>query len=322
MVVWDRKKLKPELTVGEVPGTLYGLSRKGWIDQELFDAWFNSLFLKYAPLTRPIFLLMDGHSSHYCPDTVRMAPSHKVIMFALPPNTTHLTQPLDKGCFGPLKMHWRHVYQFMVDNPLKVNRFNFSKLFHSAWVSAMTSKNIMAGFKTTGVYPTDRKAILLPGAFKSSRPTLGERSGLKYIPLYDPSHSVSSPGKEVHFSDAELQRFEVRFENGYDLAHDNRYNLWLKNYSQLAFNISPDSPEIPSPTPPFSPSSEHDFPTDSEPSSSSDDGYTPLQANKVLSGALKYPSPVSKQRPEVGEKVTARVLTSIDSLRAMEEKEK
>jgi len=68
------------------------------------------------------------------------------------------------------------------------------------------------------------------------------------------------------------------------------------------------------------PLSEHDLPADSEPSSSSDDGYTLLQANKVLSGALKYPSPVSKQRPEVGEKVTARVLTSIDSLRAMEEK--
>lgn len=90
----------------------------------------------------------------------------------------------------------------------------------------------------------------------------------------------------------------------------------------MTFNISPDSPEIPSPTPLSSPSSEHDLPTDSEPSSSSDDGYTPLQVNKVLSGALKYPSPVSKQRPEVGEKVTARVLTSIDSLRAMEEKEK
>jgi len=119
----------------------------------------------------------------------------------------------------------------MVDNPLKVvNRFNFSKLFHSAWVSAMTSKNIMAGFKTTGGYPTDHKTIWLPGASKSSHPSLGEKSGLKFIPLYSHSHSVSSSGKEVYFSDAELQRFEVRIENGYDLAHDNQYNLWLKRY--------------------------------------------------------------------------------------------
>lgn len=111
-------------------------------------------FLKYAPLARPLLLLMDGHSSHYCPDTVRMAAKEQVIMFVLPPNTTHLMQPLDKGCFGPLKVHWKQAcHQFMVDNPLKVvSRFNFSELFHSAWVSAMTSKNIyiMGGFKTTG----------------------------------------------------------------------------------------------------------------------------------------------------------------------------
>ena len=210
IVIWDRKRLKPELTVGEVLGTLYGLSKKGWIDQELFDAWFNSLFWNTLRWHVPFFF--SWMDIRIIVQTLREWLRTTVIMFALPPNTTHLMQPLDKGCFGPLKIHWRRVcHQFMVDNPLKVvNCFNFSKLFHSAWVSAMTSNIIMAGFKTTWVYPTDCKAILLPGAFKSSHPSLGERSGLKFIPLYNPSHWVSSPGKEVHFSDAELQRFEVR----------------------------------------------------------------------------------------------------------------
>ncbi len=31
MVIWDRKTLAPELAVGEVPGTIHGLSSKGWI---------------------------------------------------------------------------------------------------------------------------------------------------------------------------------------------------------------------------------------------------------------------------------------------------
>ena len=75
----------------------------------------------------------------------------------------------------------------------------------------------MAGFKTTEVYPSDRKAISLPGASKSSRPSLGEKSGLKFIPLYSPSCSVSSPSQNANFSDDELQRFKVRFQNGYDL---------------------------------------------------------------------------------------------------------
>ena len=35
-VIFDRKVLNPELTTGEVPGTIYGLSDKGWINRELF----------------------------------------------------------------------------------------------------------------------------------------------------------------------------------------------------------------------------------------------------------------------------------------------
>ena len=41
MVIFDRKNLKPEWTLGEVPGTVYGLSSKGWSDSKLFDLWFN-----------------------------------------------------------------------------------------------------------------------------------------------------------------------------------------------------------------------------------------------------------------------------------------
>ena len=41
MVILDRKTLPPYFTEGEVPGTGYGLSTKGWIDQELFDGWFT-----------------------------------------------------------------------------------------------------------------------------------------------------------------------------------------------------------------------------------------------------------------------------------------
>ena len=54
-----------DYTVGEVPGTVYGLSKKGWIDGELLEMWFVRHFLVHAPPVRPILLVMDGHSSHY-----------------------------------------------------------------------------------------------------------------------------------------------------------------------------------------------------------------------------------------------------------------
>ena len=44
MVIWDRKSLSAELTKDEIPGTIYGLSDKGWIDHELFNIWFHNHF--------------------------------------------------------------------------------------------------------------------------------------------------------------------------------------------------------------------------------------------------------------------------------------
>ena len=79
MVVWDRQTLS---TISEVPGTIYGLSKKGWIDCELLNAWFINHLLHYAPTARPTLLMLDGHSSHYCPDTIKPAPKHQVIFFA------------------------------------------------------------------------------------------------------------------------------------------------------------------------------------------------------------------------------------------------
>lgn len=70
MVIWDRKTFSPELTVGEIPGTIYGLSSDGWMDQELFQIWFSNHFLQYASSIRP---LLDRHSSHFCPESIQFA---------------------------------------------------------------------------------------------------------------------------------------------------------------------------------------------------------------------------------------------------------
>ena len=103
LVIFDRKRLKPEHTVGEVSGTLYGLSKNGWIDSEIFEEWFEQLFLTHVPSVRPLHLLLDGHSSHYQPSLIRKAGKNGIIVFYLPPHTTHMSQPLDKTCFSPLK---------------------------------------------------------------------------------------------------------------------------------------------------------------------------------------------------------------------------
>ena len=59
-VIFDTATLNVAWTEGEVPGTTYGLSKKGWIDTELFYHWLQNHFLKYAVLARPLYYYLMG----------------------------------------------------------------------------------------------------------------------------------------------------------------------------------------------------------------------------------------------------------------------
>ena len=239
-VLFDRKCLRPAMCDGEVPGTMYGLSDSGWITSELFDLWFVHHFLPHAPAARPLLLLLDGHSSHYNPSVISKAAEEKVIIFCLPPHSSHETQPLDKGPFGPLKTSWKEVCRkFLADNPGKVvSRFTFSKLFGEAWMHSMTLKNIQAGFKCTGIYPLKRDMIV-PLVKDTTTSTLAQRTGLKFIPLYSPVRQQRRSAVPEFTQEEEL-RFQRRFEEGYDIDSDNRYNSW-KEMHQSSNDVNPEA---------------------------------------------------------------------------------
>ena len=97
-----------------------------------------------------------------------MVAKNGIMIFALPPNTTNLTQPLDKGVFGPFKNHWSRVcHDFTITHHgQKVKEYNFCQLFSKAWLESMTIGTIVGGFRTTGIHPLNRDAIQLPGETK------------------------------------------------------------------------------------------------------------------------------------------------------------
>ena len=68
-VIFKAKTLSPLWMKNGVPGTAYACSANGWIDTELFHLWFSTHFLKYAVSSRPLLLVLDGHSTHYQPET-------------------------------------------------------------------------------------------------------------------------------------------------------------------------------------------------------------------------------------------------------------
>ena len=274
MVIFDAQKLNPAWTEGEFPGTKYGLSKNGWINSELFEAWLSEHFLEHTVSSRPLLLLLDGHSTHYQPELLRVAKDHDVIMLCLPPHTTHESQPLDCGVFGPLKSHWSNVcHTYLQQNPGRImNRFQFSALFSKAWGTAVSPSNIIAGFRRCGVYPFNPSAISVPDVPDAnddeecseapSHHTLPSDIGINHpsthyvtsssssldmsqsVSKKDASNSVvdgasvcvapsisagSKPSVDV-FTPEQLRRFQIRYEEGFNVYTDPDYVKWLELY--------------------------------------------------------------------------------------------
>ena len=139
----------------------HALSSSEWVNSEIFNSWLHKHFLVYASPQHLLLLLLDGYSSPFEPSVVRSTTEEGVLIFCLPHHTTHLTQPLDKGCFGPLKMFWREKCQkFSSKYPGKVvRRHQLSALFGRTWLRSMTLSNIISGFCTTGICPFDQNAL-------------------------------------------------------------------------------------------------------------------------------------------------------------------
>ena len=219
MVIFKGERFNHEWSVGEVPDTLYGMSENGWIDQELFFYWFGNIFLKRIPSQRPVILLCDGHSSHYTPEVITRAATHGVVLFCIPPNTTHVSQPLDVSFFGPLKHHWTFVcHQFLSENPgASITKLNFSSLFSRAWYKAIKPENIINGFCKTGVCPFNEKAI-----------------EVNELPSFDADSMSCDPPlnkeSETVFTDEQIKLYEQRYENGYNVCIDNDYVSWMSIY--------------------------------------------------------------------------------------------
>lgn len=95
------------------PGTTYGVSQNGWMEEPLFFNWFNTVFVNHIEQKRinlktntTTLLLYDGHCSHISVQIIETTIKHNIILFKFPSHLTDKLQPLDKSVFGPLKTLW------------------------------------------------------------------------------------------------------------------------------------------------------------------------------------------------------------------------
>ena len=72
----------------------------------------------------------------------------------MPPHSSHILQPLDVGCFGPLKRAYGGEIEKRVRaGTTHISKEDFFPAFLAAFWQTITVQNVQAGFRGAGLVP-------------------------------------------------------------------------------------------------------------------------------------------------------------------------
>lgn len=177
-VCYKAEKLWSNWTENGPEGTRYNRSKSGWFDHNTFEDWFFSLALpRLKKQQGKKALIGDNLSSHVSLAVVKACEENDIKFIALPPNATHLLQPLDVAYFRPMKIQWRKVLGEWKQSPsgsrcATVPKDELPRLLKQLMTALAPDapQNLKSGFRKTGIYPLNKMEVLqrLPEAVLDS----------------------------------------------------------------------------------------------------------------------------------------------------------
>ncbi|KAJ8943861.1 hypothetical protein NQ314_009631 [Rhamnusium bicolor] len=110
-------------------------------------------------------LIGDNLSSHFTKEVLQLWKENNIGFVCLPPNATHLCQPLDVSFFGPMKNYWKQLLQEWKKcnpNTSSVENSVFPRLLKRLFdrMANTAQKNAKQGFFFSGIYPLCKEKIL------------------------------------------------------------------------------------------------------------------------------------------------------------------
>jgi hypothetical protein len=132
----------------------------------------------------------------------------------MPAHASHLLQPLDVGCFGPLKKAYgREIERLIRCSITHISKTEFFPAFHAAHRAAITESNIKGGFRGAGLAPFNPENVIskldvqlrtptppeevvepsTPWTSRTPKTILETQSHSKYLQERIKNHKSSSP---------------------------------------------------------------------------------------------------------------------------------
>ena len=197
-ILYKGKNMYQRWMEGGPAGAVYGVTESGWMDASNFLSWFRKLVcpaVSHLTSTGPVFLFMDGHHSHISLELIRVARDNNVQLFCLPPNCTHVVQPLDVGVFAPVKKVWARILkQWKLESKAQnVSKEVFPSLLRQLWEESLTPEQCRSGFRARGIYPLSREAVMMKlGPSQAFAPTQRSKDEVRSITCDSCGHSISA----------------------------------------------------------------------------------------------------------------------------------
>jgi hypothetical protein len=172
--IFPGKRWNPKFIEDAPHGSGGEMSDSGWVNSAVFENYVTGHISKHftsnAADNHPTLILYDGHKSHLSLTLTEWAKKSNVLLFVLPPHTSHLTQPLDVGVFGPFKkFYYSECQQYLQKNPgAYITKYEIAKLTGNPYLKAFSPSNITAAFKKSGIFPLDEACISIKDTAPSS----------------------------------------------------------------------------------------------------------------------------------------------------------
>jgi len=137
---------------------------KGWTCNDIGEQWIQQCFdpatsEKANGLTR--LIVCDGHDSHVTPKFIRFCMDNNIQVALMPPHSSHICQPLDIACFGPVKKAMSDEIDPIIRHGVaRIMKFEWTGSYQRARKSALSVSNIKAGFRSAGLVPFNRHKVL------------------------------------------------------------------------------------------------------------------------------------------------------------------
>ncbi len=126
----------------QAPGALQRLITAGLL---IRLAWIGSsistIIRKHRTKGTYRLLILDGHESHHSTEFELFCKTENIATLYMPPHSSHFLQPLDVGCFGPLKQAYgRQIEWFMRAHINHISKLEFLCAFREAFFIRLRKK--------------------------------------------------------------------------------------------------------------------------------------------------------------------------------------